>query len=1022
MEEILQATKKSQLLLVLRYKTDKTRPVFTIYTCICALSMSLSLEVCVLPPVFPSQHRTTAIHPRSLALTQKRPKQHVDACLPITGLKALVLSNNGDRLVLQGQGPYSRLIDEQSGRLLAELRTFKRNNVHGFLVFRQCLLEADEKKEYVHVLCWGGQSLRVIDLVVSIQEGTTEASLIPATAEYLAPDWILSGCVPSSSIDYYVKGSVAAVARVCLVTAHNALLDLQVEDMESSKYRKGIRLQQLETGVKSILYSADSVSLSPTHILVAAGTVFGEIIVWSCFLDDLKNTDGGDAVSSSSIHHFFTGHEGSIFGVEISPNIPALHGSQSGRLLASCSDDRTVRIWDISDCERTSRDEPSAYATDGFELRSTGFGCVPATDSLGSESCVAKAFGHEARIWGAHFLPLTMYNRGCRLISCGEDVACILWDLNWEESPSGADNFRLQQRSSFHQHSGKHIWSLDKCSVGVDTIVYTGGADGALKTSWISGNKTGEVKDEGRKGKASVIPTNDQAETDSRLRTFSFIASDCFLAISLSGEVKLGWIGSGMTKTESGMKPDITWETICVEKDLCSFSIISALPEKRMALLSNIQGLIRLYDHRSKSLFTVAQAERPQEIHFLLPKSDSSSADVPDTLYFVTYNPVADETKLFKVGKWQTETPHVEQFTLALLPPFWASCASFICGKQYIALGSRGGAFVIYRFPDSGQSEQPLQPLISLRRVHGKASINLIMSIASFHDDHGMLREYILTCGRDGAYCLHEIQTTNDPTKPVMLTTIHRSSSPITDIERVYFDKTSRDLILYGFRGREFVLWNESTQSEIASIECGGIRRSWAFHPGATDTASRGLFLWNKTSDFNAQFIQSRSHRVLRAGGHGREIKCMAVCNHAKSDGGALFATGAEDTAVRIWALTDSCVEGPWGIFKCLRVTNKHTSGLQQISWSNDGKYLFTSGGWEEFFVWRIRSIPVFGATAELLASSPKDDERSDLRVTSFDMLDVEEQGTDQSSFLFCLTYSNSTIKVCVGLLDAPAS
>lgn len=124
-----------------------------------------------------------------------------------------------------------------------------------------------------------------------------------------------------------------------------------------------------------------------------------------------------------------------------------------------------------------------------------------------------------------------------------------------------------------------------------------------------------------------------------------------------------------------------------------------------------------------------------------------------------------------------------------------------------------------------------------------------------------------------------------------------------------------------------------------------------------------------------------------------------------------MFATGSEDTNVRIFAPRDTQSENRWGAFKCLRLLREHHTGLQSVGWSTNGRFLFTSGGYEQFFVWRTHSIPRFGLGTTLDGECPKSDPNSDLRTTSFDVLEVEDEQAE-GSFLICLTYSNSTIKV----------
>ncbi|RHZ62125.1 tRNA (34-2'-O)-methyltransferase regulator RTT10 [Aspergillus thermomutatus] len=913
--------------------------------------------------------------------------EHIDASLPVTALKALDLGDT--RLILQGRGPHCQVIKEQSGELLAKLRTFRRNNIHGFILLNQDQQEAE--KPYIRLVAWGGSSLRVIDLSLAKNDasGDMKASLQAATAECLAPDWILAGCSPN-------QGSKAE--RAYVVTAHNTILGLHVVEEESHSVSK-IYLQQLVTGVKSILFSADTIALSSSHILIAAGTVFGEIIVWSCFVDE--DESGPLAPNASgSIHHFFTGHEGSIFGVRISPPVSSLPGRQSGRLLASCSDDRTVRVWDITDCEHASRHDPSAYLTDGFELRTTGFGAVAVTDhESGSESCVAKAFGHSARIWGVHFV-LTMADNQSKLtiVSRGEDAKCILWDLSWSLSPTHKTEFKLTQLSSSHLHNGKHIWSLDLCGSRTQTTIYSGGADGAVRSFKIDVDERASIILPNRDNRITV--SSDSQNTvparERSFKAFAFISPKLFVATTFQGEIQLGSI-----RADGGKGQLIFKETLHVQEDLRSFSVITSLPHKGVALLGNAHGLIRLYTHGTRSLNQIVQADgRPLQLYFLGYDTDASEGSA--TLSFVTSYATLRKADLFQVTMQANAEPKVNKTELSLPHGMEVSYASWI-SSQYLAFGIKSGALLVYRVAETGGS---LQPIMCTLRVHGREGVNEITQFSSLFEEAEPSRDYFMTCGRDGDYCIHELEALGG--MAVRLRTIHRSSPAVSfNIEGFYVDKKSQDFMLYGFQSTEFILWNETTHTEVARVDCGGARRMWAFHP-SHETSGAGLLLWSQ-SGFNALRIQAGINRTLRAGGHGREIKSMEV-SPSTPERETLIATGAEDTHLRIFAPVPQRNETSWGSFKCLRVLRDHTAGVQQVTWSTDGKTLFSSAGFEELFVWKVRQVPSFGLATVLAASSPKDDPVSELRVTSFDVLDVKED-TD-SGFLLCLTLSNSTIKI----------
>ncbi|KAL4761522.1 tRNA (34-2'-O)-methyltransferase regulator RTT10 [Aspergillus foveolatus] len=834
--------------------------------------------------------------------------EHVDACLPVTTLQLFDLG--GVRFVLLGQGTFARLVEENSGRVLAYLRVFKINHVHGYTVLQR----DGGSTGHVQLVAWGGQSLRLIELSYSISScGEPVVSLVAASAEYLAPDWVLAGC-PSTD------GSAAY-----LVTAHNAVLGMSVVEEAN---RRAIHLRQLVAGVKSILYSAQIVPVSPTNLLVAAGTVFGEIIVWSCFLYD---GNGSTANAISSIHHFFTGHEGSIFDVEISPKIANLRGDLSGRLLASCSDDRTVRIWDISDCEIASPDQPSAYSTDGFELRCTGFGQVK-NDELNAESCVASAFGHGARIWGIHFLAEQITKDKISLISRGEDAQCLVWDLIW--GSSSESKFKLTNTCSLHPHNGKHIWSLGMLTAGSKTTVYTGGNDGAVRTFNLV-QEAGELVCPNRTTRIDDTPGSENIKGGG-MRAYEFVTPDHFLVVTTSGEIQIAWAESPNTADRR-----IACETLFVEEDLSSYSIISGLPYKGVAVIGNKLGVVRLYDHETRSLTTVTTAgQRPVGLYLLdHHKCSDGSANLKILATYTTL----DTAEVFHVHL-SAEEPH----------GFGISCASLIHNNEYLGLGSRYGSFAVYKLQETGS----LEPLLKVARVHSKDGLTRIIPFTSLSPTDSTPSQYFLTSGRDANYRVNELDVNGDA---VSLRTVHSPTTLGFNVEGAYIDNHN-DLILYGFGGMGFVVWNESTQAEIAKIHCGGGHRRWAFHPSTRPGES--LLLWSQ-GGFNATHINAQA----------TQIKALGTYQPVK--GSPLFVTGSPNRS------------GPWGALETQRVLTAHDSSPQHIACAM-----------EDFFVWKIRTIPFFGLAAAIQGHCPKSHPKSELRAEA------------EANFLLCQTYSNSTIKV----------
>ena len=244
---------------------------------------------------------------------------------------------------------------------------------------------------------------------------------------------------------------------------------------------------------------------------------------------------------------------------------------------------------------------------------------------------------------------------------------------------------------------------------------------------------------------------------------------------------------------------------------------------------------------------------------------------------------------------------------------------------EQLFLGSRTGDLAIFSLPPPSALTSSLAASSYSPALY---STDTITSIS-------LSGETLLTTSFSGVYATHTLRD---------LATTHISTPTSLSLISGHLFSTENELLVYGFRGTKFIVYNTHTASDVFTAECGGAHRAWTFY--------RSPLAWLVWSH-GGKMLLARALRprlaVLKHGSHGREIKAAAY-----SAAAGRLATGAEDTTIRISAVVAGRVVEAGAV-----AVKRHTTGLLGLAWSRDGRRLFSSGGVEELFVWRVGAAGV---------------------------------------------------------------
>ena len=943
-------------------------------------------------------------------------------------MTALAAASN---LIFAGSGPDLKIYrDDESAEELGSIRVFESQALHGIVV-GVC------SHGSLPVLIWGGRCVRALRIAVGPNAGSWGFSIgdVKLSNVIQLVDWILSAVIEPRLTDLSDAWDGASPTAV-VITAHNSLILIRHGarlTVQSPLAKSSLEIEscQVTPGSRTILYSAFLLWPTASRTIAACGTAFGELLIWSYEW----NLTGGQEIT----HHVFQAHEGSVFGVHISNRVVLAPGEPGVRFLASCSDDRTIRVWDIGNVDEEEPGSTTLADVYGMAARQTGFQ-TPQRSNTGIPqklTHLAMTMGHDSRIWSVSFIDdaglKDTHSKSARLVSCGEDGTCRLWDLVAQRERVSEDTrvtYDIRNSEKLLNHSGKNIWSsaLSTKQCGNVGSIITGGADGAIISAVLPPHQVlghgqhsfPETSSWSLSEVYTVAGNLREVEVPDKrdcFRSYAFLNDDQLLVTTNSGAVLVS------RPHTDGLRK---WTCLAVIAELKGYSTVTNGEGSSLAFIAGGKGHVYAVDAVAGTTTQLIVFEHKVATVFVLdvedPKSGQDGQPGEDSIRLLITFIAGQAPCLMVVQRRYGSKPSLLQQVALSSDDVGISghvITSAFLIKNYhhniLFLGTRNGTILAL-----GVSVQPGDALYGkanllslVDQIHGQESVTGLRWLHG--DDDQASLGYLFSVGRDGALAVHVVVMPSSG--EATLTLVHKLVLPFgPNIEGLLINGPADELLVYGFHSTKFILYNVNMMREITTINCGGAHRNWALSAYRSKQFGKiqcGLFAWTQAGVLNIYSSTAPASRSIRSGGHGRDIKACAIAANPlkRSSKNIMIATGAEDTNIGLFHY-ESNVKG--GMFRCVAVLRKHLTGIQSLKWSSDNSYLFSSGGFEEFFIWKVRPVPCLGVGIVLESACPVEDAGSEQRITAFAVAEIDHPVGDglKKAFVISMVYSNSSIKV----------
>ncbi|KAJ8906362.1 hypothetical protein NDN08_002855 [Rhodosorus marinus] len=519
-----------------------------------------------------------------------------------------------------------------------------------------------------------------------------------------------------------------------------------------------------QTDERGVIWSA-AVHVSE-FATVAMGTSFGEVLLCRPEFE----------IEAEAYAVRYSGHRGPIFGLEF---------AEHGRLLASCGDDRTVRVW-----KRSSNADLEGLV----QLHSF--------------------WGHSARVWNVVFSDVENDNNSNEdqflILSCAEDRSFHAWDK---------DGLIAVKRG----HEGKNVRSI-AVQGGEDGVkVITGGDDAALKSCPLPNRSIDRPF-----ALPLAFPAEDRGGGNREaVRGVQLIGGERAVVSTDFGRIFTVCFSERIPKWKlrhASKTLRYSPNSLAVSRAMNLIAAGATSGETALFNLNSVESnMVDIADH----LWTIGPAFRGlvMGIYFDNERNSVYLADPHGSLHH--FKRITSEGK---ESHWSR--------CRVLTSKFGAIVTTVVCLEDSLFCGDRKGNVMSFRreFSEKENGQQSLtEPEPESALIEVKCHKDRAVDIVSAPDN-----QTIITGGADGSIAAVDVRNGD-----VLWRT--KTHEGVNCLDRLFV--VNEDIVASGFRSVNFYIWNLSARLELTSVECGGWRRPHDFLAVNDDPNEGGSFVYWKADD-----------------------------------------------------------------------------------------------------------------------------------------------------------------------------